>query len=179
MPSEQLNSAIATIKSGDKATGSRLLAKIILAEPSNETAWIWLATCVDDVEKKKYCLKKALSLNPGNYTYIRAIIKLELSIQPNIEDIPAPYLPPRTSSDNKLVYEEDKSEISAPLAIPVLPSVRSSSPFHYTYRKYSSKIDKFFTILTALLISLVCVICSFLYFFPDLYSDLFQYIFSH
>ena len=59
MSSEKLNFAIAAIKSGDKVTGLHLLAEIIKAEPSNEYAWIWLTTCVDDNEKKIFCLKRA------------------------------------------------------------------------------------------------------------------------
>ena len=60
MSSEKLNFAIAAIKSGDKVTGLHLLAEIIKAEPSNEYAWIWLTTCVDDNEKKIFCLKRAV-----------------------------------------------------------------------------------------------------------------------
>ena len=45
MSSEKLYSAIAAIKLGDKATGSRLLNELLKDEPSNETAWIWPAMC--------------------------------------------------------------------------------------------------------------------------------------
>jgi hypothetical protein len=174
MPSEKLNSAITAIKSGDRATGSRLLAEILLAEPSNETAWIWLATCVEDVEKKKYCLKKALSLNPGNFTYINAIIKLEFSPQQDIEDAQPPYLPQKESSENIMITEEAKSEISAPLAEPVLPAVRSSSPVQYAYRRRSHKLEKFGTIIAALLITSFCVIFFLVAFFPEIFSNLFS-----
>jgi hypothetical protein len=79
MASEQLNSAIRTIKSGDKATGSQLLASIIREDPANEVAWVWLATCVDDTEKKRFCLKKALAINPTNETYKKALERLTIS----------------------------------------------------------------------------------------------------
>jgi len=154
MPSEKLNSAIAAIKSGDKATSSRLLAEILIAEPSNETAWYWLATCVDDVEKKRYCLKRALSINPSNYTYIKALIKLELPPQPNLEDAQPPYLTQKISSENKLLSDEDESEISASLAKPVLPSVESSSPVKYTYKKHKNFIATLENILAVLLTAL-------------------------
>jgi hypothetical protein len=79
MTSEQLNSAIRAIKSGDKATGSQLLAGIIREDPANEVAWVWLATCVDDPEKKRFCLKKAMAINPTNQTYKKALERLSIS----------------------------------------------------------------------------------------------------
>ena len=87
MSSEKLNSAIAAIKSGDKVTGSRLLNELLKDEPSNETAWIWLATTLDDVEKKKFCLKKALSINPNNQVVNKALERLEQPPQPALEEI--------------------------------------------------------------------------------------------
>jgi hypothetical protein len=86
MSSEKLSAAIKVIKSGDKATGRRLLAEILKEDPSNETSWIWLATCVEEVERKKYCLQKALVINPDNQTYKIALEQLELPPQSNLGD---------------------------------------------------------------------------------------------
>jgi len=174
MASEKLNSAITAIKSGDNATGSRLLAEILLADPSDETAWIWLATSVDDVEKKKYCLKKALSLHPGYYIYIKALIELDFQTQPLFEDIPPSYLPQKTSSENIILSDEGQSEISAQFVKPVFPLEKSSSPVIYSYRKKSNKMEKFGTLLIALLISSVCVISLIYIFLPDIFKYLFS-----
>lgn len=35
-------------------------------EPNNENAWLWLYSCVENVEQKKYCLQQALKINPNN-----------------------------------------------------------------------------------------------------------------
>jgi len=167
MPSEKLNSAIAAIKSGDKATGSRLLATILKDEPTNEIAWLWLATSIDDVEKKKFCLKKALSLNPGNFVYIKALIKLDLQPEPYFEETQPPDLTQETASENRLIFDEDKSDISAPLATPAFPYGKSTSPAKFIIRRRTNKMEKLGTILVALLISLSCVICFLIYLFPD------------
>jgi len=174
MALEKLNLAIAAIKSGDKETGSRLLATILISEPSNEIAWIWLATSEDDIERKKFCLKKALALNPNNYTYIKALIRLELQSQTYLENMPPPYLPQRTSSENELVFEDHKSEISAPLATPVLPSVKSTYPVHYTYRKHLFNWEEVSKFLFFLLVALSLVACFLAFLFPDLFLNLFE-----
>jgi hypothetical protein len=95
MSSEKLTSAIAAIKTGDKSTGSRLLNELLLDNPKNESAWIWLATCVDDVNMKLDCLKKAHAINPDNQLVTKAINKLEQPAQPNLEEI----LPNRDSQN--------------------------------------------------------------------------------
>jgi hypothetical protein len=76
-----LKAATQAIKSGDKATGIRILAHILKADPSNELAWLSLVSCVEDIEKVKYCLKRSLSLNPDNQTVRKALARLEKSSQ--------------------------------------------------------------------------------------------------
>ena len=61
-----LQQAIATIESGDTWSAQQLLIQVIRAEPTNETAWLWLSTTFDDLEKRHYCLRQVLALNPDN-----------------------------------------------------------------------------------------------------------------
>lgn len=76
MSSPSLEQAIQLIRSGDKKTGGKLLAEIVKQDPRNETAWLWLAGCFDNDEKKKFCLKKALEINPDNTKAWDALNKL-------------------------------------------------------------------------------------------------------
>src|SRR3970040_35564 len=87
MTSDKPNAAIAAVKAGDKTSGLHLLSEIVKVEPSNETAWLWLSVCVDNVEQKKYCLTKALSINPNNQNARKALAQLEQPPQPSVEDI--------------------------------------------------------------------------------------------
>jgi len=87
MVSDKLNAAIAAIKAGNKAVGLRLLSEVVQADPNNETAWLWLSTCVNKTEQKKYCLSKALSINPSNQNARRALEQLESSPQPSFEEM--------------------------------------------------------------------------------------------
>jgi len=47
MSSDTLQSAIASIRSGDKDTGKLLLAEVIRGDPRNETAWLWMSAVID------------------------------------------------------------------------------------------------------------------------------------
>jgi hypothetical protein len=76
MSNENLERAIQLIRMGDKKTGGKLLADVVKQDPRNEAAWLWLAACFDNDEKKKYCLKKALEINPDNTKAWNALQKL-------------------------------------------------------------------------------------------------------
>ena len=86
--SDDLQSSIAYIKSGNRTAGQQLLMKVIKADPKNEAAWLWMASAVDDLERKKECLQKVLQINPSNEVAKKALPKIE-SLMP-----PAPVEPP-------------------------------------------------------------------------------------
>jgi hypothetical protein len=73
---ESFDQAIQAIKSGDKASAQKLLAASLSVDPDNERGWILLAGCVDDPAKKRYCLQKALAIQPENEEAQRALEKL-------------------------------------------------------------------------------------------------------
>lgn len=83
MTSERLGQAITLIKAGDKQAALPILKEVLQANPQDENAWLWLYSCVDDVEQKKACLQKALQINPHNLHAHTALRKLmELPLQP-------------------------------------------------------------------------------------------------
>jgi flagellar basal body-associated protein FliL len=81
--SEKLRQAIELIKAGNKQTALPILKEVIQSEPNNDAAWLWLYTCVDNPSQKKYCLQKALEINPNNSNAQIALEKL-------IGQIPSP-----------------------------------------------------------------------------------------
>jgi hypothetical protein len=66
MSREKVNQAIQLIREGNTKAAGKILAEVVKQEPKNETAWLWLAGCFENNEKKKFCLKKALEINPKN-----------------------------------------------------------------------------------------------------------------
>jgi len=106
MTIDKLNVAIAAVRAGDKTSGQQLLSEIVKAEPSNETAWLWLSACVDNIEQLKYCLTKALSINPDNQNARKALTQLEQPPQPSMEDIvPRSIAKPPESDESKVPQE--------------------------------------------------------------------------
>lgn len=76
MTSEKLNQAVALIKSGNKQAAIPILKEVLQSEPNNETAWLWLYSSVDNLSQKKFCLEKALAINPNNQNARMALEKL-------------------------------------------------------------------------------------------------------
>lgn len=86
MASDKLNVAINAIRAGNKLAALPILAEIARKEPTNEIAWLWLSICVDEVEKKKYCLSRVLATNPNNSDAREALAQLEPP-RPTLDEI--------------------------------------------------------------------------------------------
>lgn len=72
---------------GKKEQATKLLAHVINDDPGNAKAWYAMALCVDDIEKKQYCLKKALELKPGNRAITQELQKLSRKSKPRTNPI--------------------------------------------------------------------------------------------
>jgi hypothetical protein len=82
-----LQDAITAINAGDKTRGKQLLSQLLQQDPQNEAAWIWMSGTVEDAEQRRFCLQRALVINPANATALAGLASLE--VQP-----PAPTPPP-------------------------------------------------------------------------------------
>jgi len=82
-----LQQAIAFIKSGDKEHGKRLLAEIVKNDPRNLNAWLWLSSCVNNDEQRIYCLHKVLEIDPSHQAALSALSKLQQLEQPSETEI--------------------------------------------------------------------------------------------
>lgn len=86
---EKLQEAATLYKKGDKSQALKLLAEIVKQEPNNSDAWYGLALCLDDPEKKVYCLKRVLSINPLHEKAQLILVELESGKKPqNIQNKP-------------------------------------------------------------------------------------------
>jgi hypothetical protein len=61
-----LRAGIEAARAGEKDRAQRLLEQVVEADPTIETAWLWLSTVVDIRAAKIRCLETALKLNPAN-----------------------------------------------------------------------------------------------------------------
>src|ERR1051325_7362732 len=78
----ELEQAIEAIQAGQKAQGLAILARLVSQDPRNERAWLWLASCVDEPERKRYCLKRVLELNPASAAPPQLLAELDAPATP-------------------------------------------------------------------------------------------------
>ena len=87
--------AIVAYQAGRPETARELLGEALQLDPANELAWIWLAALAHKAEEKRYCLERALELNPHGPAR-DALVELEgvdsaapAYVAP-VEDLPLP-----------------------------------------------------------------------------------------
>ncbi len=101
---DKLQEAISLIKSGDRQNGQRLLSEVLKIDPGNELAWLWMSTLVAG-DKKRFCLEKALSINPNNIQAKQQLAQLLPSQPPQVQiplvqpAAPIPQNPPPFNMD--------------------------------------------------------------------------------
>ena len=61
-----LSQAIQAIQNGDKKTGKRLLAQVLLTDPHNPQAWLLMSDLVDTPQQRRDCLLRVLDIDPQN-----------------------------------------------------------------------------------------------------------------
>lgn len=101
MVSQKLSQAISLIKAGDKQAAFPILRQLIQEEPNNEQVWLWMFACTDRPEQKRYCLQKALEINPNNNDARKALEKLSGNVPP-----PAPIEPAQSKVQQSPVYQQ-------------------------------------------------------------------------
>lgn len=122
--SSQLQQAITHIKSGKKQKAQQLLQQILKNEPDNEQAWLWMSAAVPE-DKRRYCLEKALSINPNNQQTKQALAKL-VKIEATSVASSSPPSPPKPSLTDEVAAHpaisrlKNLSQPAEPVS-PVLP----------------------------------------------------------
>jgi hypothetical protein len=88
MPVEQLNRAIALIKSGQKDSARVILTQLVRAHPDNDVAWLWLVESITDENKRLSVLEAGLKINPQSAMLQRGLNRLrqlqESDIKPTV-----------------------------------------------------------------------------------------------
>lgn len=64
MTSSLLRKAITAVKANQRVKARTLLRQLLVDEPDNEMAWIWLSEASDEFSEKVYALQQALEINP-------------------------------------------------------------------------------------------------------------------
>lgn|GEM_PF-4017010 len=91
MDDNNLEKGINLIRAGRLEDAARLLAKVVQNDPANDAAWVWLAECFHEPERRLYCMQQALKANPRNPI---ALDEIEHPTSRTISSSGEPFLPP-------------------------------------------------------------------------------------
>lgn len=73
---ERLREGVEAARRGDKLAARRLLQQVLIADPYNEIALMWMASVVDSLAERRSYLEKALRVNPNNERAREALRRL-------------------------------------------------------------------------------------------------------
>lgn len=90
---------------GDRARALRLMVRAIEHDPNDEHAWLGLARVVTAPDRRRYCLERALSINPHN-----------LRTRAALRDVRGAALPEPAVAEAGKSVAEPSAEIAAPPA---------------------------------------------------------------
>ena len=95
-PSGAINLGAEAYSAGDRDEARRLFAWALLKDPENELGWLWFATVADDPAEQRYCLGRAVRLNPESAGLSRLALLPSGpgAIPPDLIQLDTPPLPP-------------------------------------------------------------------------------------
>ncbi len=116
-----------------------LFVRALLTDHDNERAWLWLATVATDPDEQRYCLNRALEINPESSGLRRRVLLppgaaavppelIELDhppLPPDLADVHTPTLAmlPRTARGRRQRAQAG-TDADIPLPAPALPELR-------------------------------------------------------
>ncbi len=72
--------AIEVIRQGNLVEGAKILSQVLKTNPEDELAWLWMSACVNDQQKKVYCLQKVIGINPSNQAARKGLAAMGISV---------------------------------------------------------------------------------------------------
>ncbi len=103
-----LQEAIAALEAGQTAQARELLSRLLRADKNNATYWVYLSAVVDTAQERRFCLERALALDPENEAARRGLILLG-ERPPTGEVQPVRLAHPRAWADVDLPQEEGET----------------------------------------------------------------------
>ncbi len=119
-----LDQALEALKRGEKERARGFFIQTLQANPNEYRAWLGLAACVQEIEKRRYCLEKAFSLRPDHPAVRRALEQLSA---PKDMQPPAEPASPGTKLDASQGIPFHAASVDPPAqSDPSLPLAQSS-----------------------------------------------------
>lgn len=109
---------IRAARQGNKEEARRLLQHALRLDPSNETAWLWLASVARNRRERVLMLQKVLELNPENDMALKAVQGMGID--------PERLLPQRQRIDDTLADEGEAESEQVGIPLPDSAEVREA-----------------------------------------------------
>ena len=113
---DTLKAGIAAAKSGDLVQAAALFAEVVRVDPLSEQGWMYLGMSMPERERREYCLRRVLAINPNNTE-----AKSQLERLAGTAKTPTTQVPP-TRTD----IPKDRN---------IVPPASASSPFQSPYTR--------------------------------------------
>lgn len=121
-----VQSAIEAAKCGDKSRAQGYLKQVLTANPNDVDGWLVLAAVLDDPEKKRQCLNRALTIDPVNEFARQEMLELDRAAfrdmaaptpvsQPRLEPVRAPVTQAPPISSTPVVQAQSGFRLDKPL----------------------------------------------------------------
>src|SRR5271157_1682356 len=110
--------AVSALRAGDKARAKDILTRLLKADQTNVTYWVWMSAAVETNKERIYCLQTALKFDPENASAKRGLILLG-AIPPDEDVHPFPLNRARAWEEKLLLAHEQpqsKGTSSTPVA---------------------------------------------------------------
>ncbi len=119
-PQDFLQAGITAAQAGDREKARALLSKAVIIDPKSEQAWLWLGLSLDEPDRRQYCFRRVLALNPNNAEAQRQLQPLGSSSPPGPSS-----LPPVDSEPSPV---SPAWAVQSPVPQPTIPTRDSSVP---------------------------------------------------
>ena len=101
--------AVNALRENDPARAKDILTRLLKADQTNATYWVWMSAAVETAKERIYCLETALKLDPENATAKRGLI-LHGAMPPDENVQPFPLNRPRAWEEKLLLAHERPKE---------------------------------------------------------------------
>lgn len=88
-----LNDAVSAIKAGRRAEGRSMLSQVLLIDPNNVSAMLWMTEVADTADEKRKYLNRILVIDPNNAFARKGLTKLPMSQERDLSNLPSPTVP--------------------------------------------------------------------------------------
>lgn len=154
---DRLAQAQVALKLGDIEFARKLVAQTLIADPSNEQAWLFMARLVNDRDQVIDCLEHAIKINPTNLTTRQALKAISRGRITHAEPLTQSTTLTSTQAA-RLVAEKPRPELSkeaVPLQVFTLP-VSGEEAIHPPKQKFNGSLV--FGILIVFIVVLIATI---------------------